>query len=105
MTCTLPVVLLMERKELELLKLLLFPLAIRCLVDKSLEIGLLPNWGSMGIVLSYLFWNTFSGYNNAFEKFSNSPTMERLISSYAKYTNPENRMFSNLKAVNRIRMS
>ena len=80
MASAIPIVLIMNPQEQNLLKLFFFPLAFRCLVDKLLQLKLLPNLGTnFGSVISYMLVTTIIGFTYTFESFSLAPSMYRLV--------------------------
>ena len=83
----------MNKKEQSLIKLLLFPLAFRCLFEKILQMGLLPNWGGPGAVLSYVIFNFVFALNFVLELYSLEPAMNRMVTSYTKLRWDEARAF------------
>ena len=68
-------------------KLFIFPLAFRCLTDKLLELGILPNLGYFGTIASYMLINTVIGYTYS------SPPQPRLLSAWGP-PRPERRVWS-----------
>ena len=76
--CVLPIALGLEQGEMNLVKLIFYPLAWRCLCDKMLEVGLIPKfWG--GEVFGYMIACCLIPYTYTLEKSSCIPAIHRLV--------------------------
>ena len=80
----------LEDKEKNLLKLFIYPLALRCIGDKLLEKGILPTLPHGGVI-SYMIICSVITYGYTVERHSQPGSMFRMIDSYAMLTDVENR--------------
>ena len=91
---SLPMSLIMNQSEQNILKLFFFPLACRCFVDKMLEIKVLPTFKKHGDILGYLICAGCIGVMQITEKYSNSPSMHKMVQIYNRLTPSELRYFN-----------
>ena len=89
---TLPLVVGLQPGELNLLKLLFFPLAFRCLSDKLMEIGLVPQF-KHGDIFFYMLCGVFCSYSYMVEHSSCPSGIYKMVDNYAKMTPFENRTY------------
>ena len=88
-----PLIVGMNPKEMNLIKLFMFPLVSRCVVDKMLELGYLPTL-PYGSVLSYMIVCFIVTYGYLVERHSLAPSMYKMVDSYAKLTDVEQRFLN-----------
>jgi hypothetical protein len=92
----LPLAIGLDDKEQNLLKLFIFPLAIRCICDKMFEIGWLPKV-KYGSIIGYMLASTIISYGFTIERHSQPASMYRMVDSYAKLTDVEDRFLNIFK--------
>lgn len=95
---SLPMSLMAEAQEQNLMKLFFFPLAFRCLFDKLFESGVIPTF-KHGDILSYVLVNSLVSYVWTYEKYSNSPSLSKSIDQYTRVKQLEKRFFHNMTTV------
>ena len=83
----------LDAKEQNLLKLFVYPLACRCVCDKLLEKGYLPTLPG-GSILSYMAVNSVITYGYTVERHSQPKSMYRMIDTYARLSDVENRFMN-----------
>ena len=91
----------LENSEMNLVKLIFYPLAWRCICDKSMEVGLIPKfWG--GEVLAYMIccWSIPQTY--LLEKKSCIPAVHKLVLNYSRDPKYENRIYDHAKMLNNV---
>lgn len=88
----LPIVLGLQRSEMDLLKLIFFPLAWRCLVDKLIEMGFMPKF-KHGDILAYMITNCLTPYTYLLERHSCAPMLHKAVRSYSRDPRWENRIY------------
>ena len=81
--CVLPLALGLHKNEKNLVKLIFFPLAFRCLTDLMLDVGLIPKF-KHGDILGYMLTSFFVSYAYAVEKHSCPPSVTKMVFQYAK---------------------
>ena len=89
-TSVLPLAVGLQPGEQNLLKLLFFPLAFRCLCDKLMETGLVPKF-KHGDILFYMLCGVFCSYTYMIEHSSCPGGMYRMVDNYAKLDLTESR--------------
>lgn len=102
---SLPLSFLMSTGEQNIMKLFFFPLACRCFVDQMVQRGILPRIERHGDILGYLVCASVIGLMIVSEKFSNSPSMHRMVHLYMRWTPGESRSFGVLDLYNRSTMN
>ena len=91
MISSLPIGLIKTKQEQNLIKLLCFPLAFRCLFDKLFEKKWLPYMGKHGGIIGYMLTASIIGVTFSFEKMSMAPSMDRMVRNYSHQAKPEDR--------------
>lgn len=84
----LPVVIGMNDKEQNLLKLLLYPLLWRCVFTKLFEMKWLPTF-KHGDILAYVISTFYFGHVSVFEVYSNNRPMFYAVANYGSWGLPE----------------
>ena len=84
---------------MNLVKLIFYPLAWRCLCDKAVDVGLLPKfWG--GEVLGYMICCWCIPYTYTLEKRACVPAVHKLVLNYSRDPYLENRLYHHVMAAN-----
>ena len=91
--CSLPITFGLNAAELNLAKLLFFPLAWRCLSDKVLQKGLVPNVRH-GDIIVYMLVCFFCSYTFMMEKSSCPPALHKMVKSYCLEDRFEGRSYN-----------
>ncbi len=97
-----PMGLIMNNKEQNIMKLFFFPLACRCFVNKLLENGTIPTLKKHGDILGYVIVASVIGAVQITEKYSSSPTMYGMVQQYNQLTHSELKLFHAGTLKNRI---
>jgi len=104
MMSAIPLLVGMKAKEMNLLKLFMFPLVSRCIVDKLLELGYLPTV-PYGSVISYMLACFIITYGYLVERHTLAPSMYKMVDSYARLTDTEARFLNVYKTHSRVRIN
>ena len=80
--CVLPLALGLHKSEKNLVKLMFFPLAFRCLCNLLMEVGLIPTF-KHGDILGYMLSCYAVVYSYVLERNSCSPSVTKMIYQYA----------------------
>ena len=91
-------------QEQNLLKLFIYPLAYRCVCDKLFELGWLPQV-KYGSVISYMMVSSVITYGFTVERHSQPPSMYRMVDSYARLNDVENRFLNAFKTLIRVQIT
>ena len=91
-----PIVVGLNKKELSLFKLLIYPLMYRCLVTKLIELGLIPTF-KHGDILGYVVTTFFYGFCQICESHSHQPQMYNMVKQYAQFGYNELLLFTSWK--------
>ena len=89
---TMPLVIGLQSGEQNLLKLLFFPLAFRCLCNKIMEIGLVSQF-KHGDIVFYMLCGVFCSYTYMIEHDSCPNGIYRMVDGYAKMSRFEKRTY------------
>ena len=87
-----PIIVGLENSEMNLLKLLFYPLMWRCLCDKLIEVGLIPRLPG-GDILGYMIACTPIPYAYMLERHSNIPSVQKIVDQYSQANFLENRTY------------
>ena len=78
LVCVLPIALGLQKNEKNLVKLIFFPLAFRCLSNLLMEVGLVPTF-KHGDILGYMFSCYAVVYSYVLERHSSSPAVSKMV--------------------------
>ena len=87
---TIPLAIGLEARELNVLKMLFFPMAFRCICDMLLAKKIVPKF-VFGDVLAYMCATYFMTYCGNFETHSCPPGIQKMADNYSKQTKFEMR--------------
>jgi hypothetical protein len=91
MVASLPLLYGLQAGELNLLKLIFYPLAFRCFVDKMIELGWLKTF-KHGDILAYVLVNLFVAFTYTQERQSCPPSLFNMVEVYSQMGKPEFRL-------------
>lgn len=97
----LPLIVGLQQSELNLVKLLFFPLVFRCLCDKMMEIGMVTPFKHSDI-LAYMFTGFFVSYTYMVEHASCPKSTFKLIDTYSRMNVFENRTYNTASTLKQI---
>lgn len=101
---SLPLLYGLQDNELNLLKLIFYPLAFRCVFDKAVELGWVTPF-KHGDIIAYVCFNVWVAFTYTQERQSCPPSLYKMIEIYSQMKVPEFRMYSTMKTAWRAQIA